>query len=58
MVILKTALAAAASIVLLFISAKLSGPKQISQMSLFDYITGITIGSIAAELATELENPE
>ena len=23
----------------------------------FDYITGITIGSIAAEMATELENP-
>ena len=27
-----------------------------SQMSLFDYINGITIGSIAAEMATDLEN--
>ena len=28
-----------------------------SQLDFFDYITGITIGSIAAELATELESP-
>ena len=28
-----------------------------SQLDFFDYITGITIGSIAAELATELETP-
>ena len=28
-----------------------------SQLDFFDYITGITIGSIAAELATELEAP-
>ncbi len=41
----------------LFIIAKLLGHKQISQLDFFDYITGITIGSIAAELATELEKP-
>lgn len=34
------------------------GNKQISQLSMFDYIIGISIGSIAAEFATELENPE
>ena len=28
-----------------------------AQLDFFDYITGITIGSIAAELATELESP-
>lgn len=28
-----------------------------AQLDFFDYITGITIGSIAAELATELETP-
>ncbi len=28
-----------------------------SQLDFFDYITSITIGSIAAELATELEEP-
>ncbi|MBR5236018.1 MAG: DUF421 domain-containing protein [Clostridia bacterium] len=29
-----------------------------AQLDFFDYITGITIGSIAAELATELESPQ
>ena len=41
----------------LFIIAKILGHKQMSQLDFFDYITGITIGSIAAELATELEEP-
>lgn len=41
----------------LFVIAKIMGHKQISQLDFFDYITGITIGSIAAELATELEKP-
>lgn len=34
------------------------GNKQVSQLSMFDYIIGISIGSIAAEFATELDNPE
>lgn len=41
----------------LFLSAKLIGHKQIAQLDFFDYITGITIGSIAAEMATDLEAP-
>ena len=41
----------------LFLCAKLVGRKQIAQLNFIDYITGITIGSIAAELATELEAP-
>lgn len=41
----------------LFLSAKFIGHKQIAQLDFFDYITGITIGSIAAEMATELEQP-
>ena len=41
----------------LFIIAKWIGHKQIAQLDFFDYITGITIGSIAAEMATELEKP-
>lgn len=44
------------SITVLFVLTKLMGNKQISQMTTFDYITGITIGSIAAEMATELED--
>lgn len=57
MELLNVALASLLSIVVLFLLAKLMGDKQISQMSIFDYINGITIGSIAAELATELEAP-
>lgn len=45
------------SFAVLFLSAKLIGHKQIAQLDFFDYITGITIGSIAAEMATELEEP-
>ena len=45
------------SVVALFLIAKIMGHKQMSQLDFFDYISGITIGSIAAELATELEEP-
>ena len=44
------------SIVALFFLAKFMGYRQVSQMSMFDYINGITIGSIAAEMATSLED--
>ena len=53
-----TALATLVSLAVMFLLTKLMGSKQVSQMTLFDYVVGITIGSIAAELATELENPE
>ena len=45
-----------ASLIVLFLMTKLMGYRQMSQMSLFDYINGITIGSIAAEMATNLED--
>ena len=48
----------AGAIATLFIVTKLIGNKQMSQLSMFDYITGITIGSIAAEMATNLEEFE
>ena len=57
MEILKVILTSVLSAVALFVIAKIIGHKQMSQLDLFDYITGITIGSIAAELATELEQP-
>lgn len=47
----------AASVAALFFLTKLLGYRQISQMTLFDYIIGITLGSIAAEMATDLETP-
>lgn len=43
------------SVIVLFILTKLMGKRQMSQLSMFDYIIGITIGSIAAEMATSLE---
>lgn len=56
--ILTVMITAFCSLVVLFLLAKLMGNKQIDQLSLFDYTIGITIGSIAAEMATELENPQ
>ncbi|MBQ3543590.1 MAG: DUF421 domain-containing protein [Lachnospiraceae bacterium] len=44
------------SIIVLFLLAKWIGCRQISQMSIFDYINGITIGSIAAEVAMTKDN--
>lgn len=53
----QTVLTALGSIAALFLLTKLMGAKQVSQMTMFDYVEGITIGSVAAELATELEEP-
>lgn len=57
MEILKTLFTALLSAAALFVTAKLMGHKQVAELDFFDYISGITIGSIAAELATELESP-
>ena len=57
MVFIKLCLIALGSFAVLFLVAKFIGHKQIAQLDFFDYITGITIGSIAAEMATELEEP-
>ena len=57
MEIIKVILTALLSVVVLFIIAKIMGHKQVAQLDFFDYVSGITIGSIGAELATELEEP-
>jgi len=44
-----------ASIITLFIITKLMGRKQISQLSMFDYIVGISIGSIAAQMTVDTQ---
>lgn len=44
------------SIIVLFILTKLMGNREMSQLSMFDYAVSITIGSIAAEMATALES--
>ncbi|MFB5676307.1 DUF421 domain-containing protein [Paenibacillus terreus] len=44
------------AILVLFVITKLLGKRQVSQLSLFEYITGITIGSLAAYIP--LESPD
>lgn len=56
MELVKVVLLSLGSAVALFILTKIMGNKEISQLSMFDYIIGITIGSIAAEMATSLES--
>lgn len=43
------------AMVVLFLLTKLMGYRQINEMSFFDYVIGITIGSIAAEMSTNLD---
>lgn len=46
------------SLVTLFIVTKIIGKKQVSELSLFDYVIGITIGNFAAEMTINLESQE
>ncbi|MBE6644851.1 MAG: DUF421 domain-containing protein [Ruminococcaceae bacterium] len=55
--IIKVILTALLSVAALFIITKIMGHKQVAQLDFFDYVSGITIGSIGAELATELDEP-
>lgn len=52
---IKILLTSLLSVVSLFIMAKIMGHKQMAELDFFDYISGITIGSIAAELAIDSE---
>lgn len=44
------------SLITLFLIAKMLGKKQVSQLSLFDYVIGISIGNFAAEMTINLES--
>lgn len=55
MEILHIAIVSIGSIITLFILTKILGDREMSELSMFDYINSITIGSIAAEMATSLE---
>lgn len=46
------------SLVTLFLVTKMLGKKQVSQLSLFDYVIGISIGNFAAEMTINLETNE
>ena len=43
------------SVIVLFIFTRLAGKKQISQLSFFHYVIGISIGSIAAAYAVDMD---
>ena len=49
---------ALSSLVTLFLITKMLGKKQVSQLSLFDYVIGISIGNFAAEMTINLESKE
>jgi uncharacterized membrane protein YcaP (DUF421 family) len=43
-------------LLILLITTKMLGKKQISELSFFEYVSGITVGSIAGEVITGLES--
>ena len=47
---------AALFMIVLFIITKILGKKQMAQLSMFEYVTGITIGNIGAELVINLSD--
>ena len=49
---------ALSSLIVLFLVTKMLGKKQVSQLSLFDYVIGISIGNFAAEMTINLESNE
>ncbi len=44
------------AVLTLHVFARMVGKQQIGQLTFFDYISGITVGSIAADLATNLDD--
>lgn len=44
------------SLAMMFLITRWGGKRQIAQMSPFDYLNAVTVGSIAAEMATNLES--
>lgn len=54
---LNIALRTIGALVYLFILTKIIGKRQIKQLTYIEYIVGITIGSIAAFMATEMDGP-
>jgi len=57
MELIKISITSFFSLIVLFVLTKIMGNRQVSELTMFDYIIGISIGSIAAEMATDLEKP-
>ena len=53
--IIQVIIRALVSFVILFIVTKMIGKKQVSELSIFDYVIGISIGNFAAELTLNLD---
>lgn len=51
----QVALTSLFSLAMMFLITRWGGKRQIAQMSPFDYLNAVTVGSIAAEMATNLE---
>lgn len=45
------------SFIYLFVISKLLGKKQIAQLEFIDYVVGISLGSIAADMSVEVDKP-
>lgn len=52
---LDVVLRSALSLIVLFFLTKMLGKKQVSQLSVFDYVIGISMGSIASEMTVNME---
>ncbi len=53
--VLDVSIRAITSLILLFFITKLIGKKQVSELSLFDYVISISIGNFAAEISMNLD---
>ena len=53
--LLQVSVRAIVSLITLFFITKLLGKKQVSQLSVFDYVIGISIGNFAAEITTSID---
>ena len=55
--LLRVVVYSVSSFLFLFVITKIMGKKQIAQLSFLDYVIGISLGSIAAEMSTDPERP-
>ncbi|WP_410511678.1 DUF421 domain-containing protein [Paenibacillus sp. BR2-3] len=53
---IEVALRTLLAVAVLFVMTKLLGKRQVSQLSMFEYITGITIGSLTAYVSLDLQS--
>ena len=58
MIYIMAAAKSVVSVVVLFLLTKIMGRRQVSQLSLFDYVNGISFGSIAAEIAISKDDED